>query len=393
MPSEAIVQAPLHRAQRTVRDLGTIAFLLLIASAPLCFALGQATHGAPLIVTTSQTPPPRFTLAAFLDGSLMQQLERHLQEDAPTTWFLRGCYNELRHRLGILQNARVLLGPDGWMFQRSTLQLNEADARAKLPHQQRLAAQLKAEADALGVHVCAVVVPDKERLYPEFAYAARVMPPFRAGYYGQVIGGLREAGFDIVDADRILQSAKAARPDLLLYLRRDTHWSLTGAVHVASAVARHLESGPHADALGPQVEFAPNEVNDVLCVPDLTAMCGLLSYIRLEQGGQVSVGWGAVAKSLMEVKSFGQIALRDPKITLADLRPDAAIAMAGSSFSEENLTKSLAILLRRPIDDRYVHAGAHWAESLRSALAAISRGESKARVVVWEFVERHWWEQ
>src|SRR5215467_12723271 len=121
----------------------------------------------------------------------MPALERHLQEESPTTWFLRGCYNELRWRLGLMQNQHVLLGPGGWMYYRTTLQLDAVTVRAKLVQKAAIVKPLKAEADALGVRVCVVVVPDKERIYPEFAYPEGRMPPARAAFYGEILAALR----------------------------------------------------------------------------------------------------------------------------------------------------------------------------------------------------------
>ncbi len=393
-PIEAPPAPPATRAQRLVRAAIVAAFLALIASVPALHLYSHVLRRepGPLLLTTAQTPAPQPTIATVLDGSYMHDLEHHLQEDSATVWLLRGSYDELRLRLGLLQNASVYVADDGWMFLRRTLRMDPALLKLQLEHHAEILRAVAAEIAASGVRVLAVVAPDKERIYPEFAYPAGTMPPHRQALYGTILDHLARANVPTLDVAQILLTARHTSNELL-YLQRDTHWSQAGAAVVAAAIAERLQQPDFAAALGPTVAYAAQQTEVVRIYPDLAAMCGLLGYDYMVGADRRSATPGPMANAMREDRTFWHLRLQDPRIAPQSLRPDAAIALAGSSFSVGILSTALAMATQRPIDDRCASPGSCWHESIRAALAAIRRGDAKARIVVWEFVERHWYEQ
>lgn len=132
---------------------------------------------------------------------------------------------------------RVWLGRAGWLFYN-----HHADADYLKPGDPTLPARAERWAAALsarrrrlaerGVHFLAVVVPDKQTVYPELVPAAgrrRGPSPL------DELLGRCEPGIDVVD---LREPLRAAKPDGPLYLKTDTHWNDRGAYVGYAATVR-----------------------------------------------------------------------------------------------------------------------------------------------------------
>jgi hypothetical protein len=95
---------------------------------------------------------------------------------------------------------------------------------------------------------------------------------------------------------------------------------------------------------------------------------------------------------LAEVREYYSIRERTAAGTVAldGKDPNAEILVIGTSFSEENGANALSLALGRPVRTLIVR-GAAGMKPLRAALAELRDG-TKAKVVVWEMVERGFFE-
>lgn len=386
-------------AQRLVRSLGAVVFLLAVFAMPVAQALWAAFAGdaRDQYRTFGYVPAPEPSLGSFLEGSYMPKLERHLQESSPLVWEVRGCYNEWRFRLGLLQTEKVHIGRDGWMFYRQGMAPDAAVVDGR--HERRIAvfASIKAAVKQLGAELFVVVLPDKDRVYPEFAYPEGQVPRLKAGLYPLLMQELQAAGIAHLDANAALARAKASAPEDLLYCQRDSHWTPLGARVVAESLAKSLEEGSFAGLLGPRrpdLALAAPEVVDLL--PDLVGLCGM-RYVMLpvpSLSARFPFPASALTRTLVESKRYYRIALAGREAgevaaaELEELRSRSPIALAGTSFSGENGAAAFAWALGRVIDDRVIMVGAGSIAPMQAVLGRMVARPGRVRLVVWEMVER-----
>lgn len=378
--------------QAAMRLNGVAMFLLLIGLTPLLHLYWHLLRGRaePMLPGNAAVAAPQLDQASLWDGKGQAALETWLKEDSPEVWWLRGTYNELRWHCGLLQTPEVLVGRDGWLFLRSSLGPDAAQLAAEAPRRQALFAAVAAEARALGIALVAVVVPDKARIHPEFAYPDGVLPAAKAPLYADLLAELRQAGIEAVDLAAPLLAAKAAGAPPL-YHPMDTHWYDTAALLAMQTAAAALQQR-HGDRLGAAWRMQLTGPARAEVLPDLVGLLGLCSTRRLRAERQQWVPWPASATTLSLLESVdyhGVAAAADggPLRPQQEFAAEAQVLLAGSSFSQ-NGGPALAYALRRPVDVRPVQTGASALQSLRDAFALLRNGDSRAGIVVWEFVER-----
>lgn len=335
---------------------------------------------------------------ALLAGRTTSQLDEYLEKESPFVKQLRGHWNETRWRLGIFQTQQVHLGKDDWFFLRSSMHPTVERIEAGTAMRKQVMDAIVARCRRLGVYLCAAVVPDKERVYQELAYESGQMPPLKAELYRRILDDLAAAGIPAVDLDAVMRGTRANPGSGRLYYQRDTHWSVHGAWPAALALRAHLEASPAAGQLGPLVNYAVPQPSSVNLLPDLVLLCGFVSREHALEGttDTVLMPASAVSSQLSELKEYWTVFTAAvegrPAVPHDELLREAAIALAGSSFSQDIGRAAFAFGLGRALDSRAVHSGASSVVSLAEALDRIESGESKAKVLVWEFVERAWLE-
>ncbi|MBK8097955.1 MAG: hypothetical protein IPK26_12660 [Planctomycetes bacterium] len=381
--------------QWAVRWHGVVLFVGLAVLSPLLHLgwHGLAGRSEPLIRTNATARAPVWSWGAAADGRFQKQLETWLQEDSPVTWLLRGSYRELLWHLGQLQTDHVHVGKDGWLFARPSLDADPEVVEGRAEKRQALFAAIGAEARRLGVELVVMVVPDKERIYQDFAYESGAMPARKAELYPRLLRELAAAGLLAIDLATALVQARALGGEPV-YQLRDSHWSAPGALVAAMTVAGILQQRV-GDRLGPAQEpvlVGPHRIDGI---EDLAGQLGMLTRYVQRPGllDPIIVPASLTTHALARPLDYWGVSFPHPsdparRLGLADLAPDAAIALAGSSFSRAHGDIALAFALRRPIDNRWPRAGADSTPTLRALFDAIARGECQAKVVIWEFVER-----
>lgn len=391
-PDPSASQTP---GQWAVRWHGVVVFVGLALLSPLLHLgwHGFAGQTGPMVRTSATARRPAWSWSAAADGSFQQQLERWLQEDSPVTWWLRGNYREALWHLGLLQTDDVHVGKDGWLFARPSLVPDLAVVDGRAEGRQQLFAAIAAEARRLGVDLVVMVVPDKERIYQDFAYAEGAMPAAKAGLYPRLLQELAAAGLPTIDVAAILSQARLAAPEPL-YQLRDSHWTAPGALAAAMGVAAALQQRL-GDRLGPVLAptlVGPQRIDGI---EDLVGQLGMLTmYVqRPDVQDPTIVPASLTTRALARPIDYWGVSFPHPtdperRQPLHELAPTAAIALAGSSFSKTHGDMALAFALQRPVDNRWPRSGADSTSTLRALFDALARGDCKARVVVWEFVER-----
>ncbi|MBL9076570.1 MAG: hypothetical protein JNL08_03650 [Planctomycetes bacterium] len=388
--THAAATPPQSPGQWAVRWFAVVAAALLCASVPLVHLVwhGLLGHAAPPIRSRGQSTAPAPTATNLLDGSWMPQKERELREASPIAWRLRSGWLELLYRAGLPRSPQVHVGRDEWFFLAATVVPDRARFDQRREVRRRFFTAVRDRVRAAGAELFVWFVPDKARVYPEFAYGSGALPPGKAAVYGDVLAELAELGIATTDVAAAIAAARRAAPAEELWFRRDTHWRPFGALAAARAAAAAIEGGPLAARLGPRrdVELAGTE--SIRMVGDLTALLGLATVEEPDARGTHAVPMSLLTARLAEPRDYHGIVLREDgrALPLYGDTADAEIVVAGTSFSEENGWKALSLALGRPVR-AVLERGAGGTAPARELLRLLDAG-LRPRLVVWEFVER-----
>lgn len=391
------VEPPAVRAQTpaqwAVRWHGLVAAALLTASVPV---LHLGWHGVggqaePLLVTRSQLPAPPLTWAKLADGSWMLAAERHLREASPVVWWLRSSWNELLLRAGLSQCESVHVGQADWLFLRAEVFADAARFRAGAAVRRQAFCSVRDRVRAAGAELLVLVVPDKSRIYPDFAYPGGVVAPAKADHYATLLGELRECEIVTADAATALQAARAASPKELFYYRTDTHWRPLGALAAAQAVAAVVEGGPLAARLPPRHALQLGAHTGHPGLGDLAASLGI-GTIEVETGGgkRRTAALSLTAQRYVEPFDSYRVAAVDPqdRLLLDGKDPAASILLVGTSYTDANGLQALMLALGRSIRVVQENGATSLVPMQRALHDLADPAQPRPQLVVWEIVER-----
>lgn len=95
-----------------------------------------------------------------------------------------------------------------------------------------------------GIPVLFTLTPLKMQVYPEHLPAHFQIAPAMAGNYAQIVERLRTAGIPVVDQLTPFMATARARPEPLLFLRLDSHWTPSGALLAAQNIRDTIQKTP-----------------------------------------------------------------------------------------------------------------------------------------------------
>ena len=389
----ALAAAPQTPAQWAVRWFAVVAIGALFASAPIAHVVWHGLLGRDeaLLPLRTQTKAPTPSVTAALDGSWMAQTEKHLREDAPTTWWLRSAWNELRYRLGAPRGQDVLVGADEWLFLDYVARPDIAGWRRAARARLAFLAAVRDQVKAAGAELVIALVPDKERVHAEKWAPSGVLPPAKSGSYAAALAEFAEVGIPAVDLAAAMAAARAAAPGQDLYYRGDTHWRKEGALAAGAATAAFLKAR-FGDALGARVPMALSGLTSTRLIGDIAANLGL-AIVDLPDPGFALVGRRTVPLSLLadrlaESREFYGLELVTPtgRVGMFGTDESAPVWLVGTSFAHENGANAFALQHGRAIRTT-IAFGASGLEAMAAARPGIRPG-MKAKVVLWEIVER-----
>ncbi len=131
-------------------------------------------------------------------------------------------------------NSNVVIGKDGWLFLKADDSMEYYTGRKLYSEEQlrTLAGNLQIAKDAMkrqGTEFVLMVIPDRERIYPEKLPSCYGAPnPVNA--FDQLTEYLREnTDITVVCPYDSLMKAKEENPDQILYHKTDSHWNDLGA--------------------------------------------------------------------------------------------------------------------------------------------------------------------
>ena len=178
-----------------------------------------------------------------LNLSFPTQYESWLQDHISHRSICISLFSRMMQAIGTSSEPQVLLGQDGWLYFRETLNDYTCEAPLSDDGIARLALLLETADDGLrrsGSSLILAIAPNKASIYPQFMNPAYPR--------GEISSG---------NADRLRRTVHvpwvplftllSERSDEGVYFRKDTHWNGLGARIAANAILKEIQSQTGVD--------------------------------------------------------------------------------------------------------------------------------------------------
>lgn len=219
---------------------------LLFLGAFLCICLlpliGLAVFGpAPAAANEILSQPPALhTRDGTLNENVLKEASDYLADHFwPRQTLITANARLEAGLLGVSACDSVLLGRDGWLFYRETLE--DFQGQRPMTRRQLWAAAhtlglIRDYADGLGARTVFLIAPNKNDIYPEHMPAWAVQSG-EASNADLLSAALEAEGVEHVDLQTPLLAGKTTAQ---LYQSWDSHWNNLGAALARDAIAAHL---------------------------------------------------------------------------------------------------------------------------------------------------------
>lgn len=353
------------RAGATARLL-TVGFALLVGAVPIAEVAADLAAGRrPFVTTVVSAPLTAEGLTsferAFERASSVGKLVRR-----PTQWLLSRCL-----RRG---NEKVVLGRDGWLYYRPSLDHVNAPPVTSGDEPGTPRRAIRDFRDALaerGIALVVMPVPGKEAVQPEHLWWSSRTPTENDGLAG-LYAALATDGVQVYDPAPILREMAAVGD---AFLPGDTHWTPAAMDAVAARLASMLVSSGQMASAG--VRLRPEPPTEVTNRGDLYDMLDLPSRIPLLAATSVltepvrgGVRRGAESRVLLLGDSFTNV-YSDPALRWG---------------RDAGLGERLAYHLGEPVDLIALNDGG--VNGSRTRLAREPGRLVGKQVVIWQFATR-----
>jgi hypothetical protein len=352
-------------------SLVIVLFLVTLAGPPLFQVVVEARHGEwPAALEIFKQLPTTENLRAY---------EKELEDASVTARTLRPVMQSLQFFLLREAGEKAFVGPHGWLFyQPGVSYLTQRAKPDDSTVQDAMAAVSRFRKDlaARGIHLIVMPAPNKESVYPDqLAHCAAPPTQVLSEETRAFLAQCAAAGVEVVDLFALYRNARTSSL-MSLYLEQDSHWSPVGVELAAKAVAAHIiERGWLAPGTI-SYDARPSPVEE------------LGDIVRMIRSPQVE------ARLKPQFIPTSQVIRRDTNALFTD-DPSPEILVLGDSFLRiyerdapggAGFVAHLARALGCPVAGIINDGGA--STLVRQELFRRPRLLARAKVVVWEFVER-----
>jgi hypothetical protein len=349
-----------------------VLFLALVACPPLVQVIAEARGGAwpAALEVFRQRPTPR-NLRAF---------ENAVQDASVTARTLRPMMQAVQFFALREAGEKALVGPGGWLFYQpgvSYLTQRARGGESTVEEAVGTVTRFRDDLAARGIQLLLVPAPNKESVYPEqLARGATVPPtPIIGAETRSFLDHCQAAGVEVVDLFALYATARSSS-ETALYLEQDSHWTPAGMKLAMTAVAaRILERG----------WLAPGTIRYYARPAPVQELGDIVRMLRSPP---------IEARLTRQDIRTEQVVRRNTGALFAD-DPSPEVLVLGDSFlrvferdppGQAGFVAHLALALGCPVGSIISDGGA--STLVRQDLYRRPKLLARARVVVWEFVER-----
>jgi hypothetical protein len=211
---------------------------------PLADNLLHLDRSRPSDENRSLSPAPRIEVSEQVLKEFPRSFEAYYDDRFGFRNFLVRQFHTVNFGwLGIADPEQVVKGKDGWLYLGRKALIDESRGLNPLSETESQAWATKIAAiqqwqEARGGAFLFVLVPDKQRVFPE--YLPDWYLPSEARRKEQVLDALTPLNTPVLDLTETLRMAKKKEGDPI-WLKTDTHWSGVGAWHGYRAILERLE--------------------------------------------------------------------------------------------------------------------------------------------------------
>jgi len=348
-----------------------IFFLAILAGPPLLQIVVEAQRGEwPAALQVFKQRPTPENLRAY---------ENSLQNASVAARSLRPKMQALQFFMLRDAGEKALVGPDGWLFYQPGIgYLTQRPRPGDSTAQEAAAAAIRFRDDlaARGIHLIVTPAPNKESVYPDKLSRCAAPPSdVLSKETSSFLAQCQAAGIEVVDLFGLYRDTRKSSTELL-YLEQDSHWSPAGMEIAANVVAgRVFQRG----------WLAPGTISYDLHPAPIQEIGDLVRMIRSPE---------IEARVVPQAIAASQVVRRDTGALFTD-DPSPEVLVLGDSFlriyerdapGSAGFVAHLARKFGRPVAGIINDGGA--STLVRQELFRRPRLLARAKVVVWEFVER-----
>jgi stage V sporulation protein SpoVS len=346
-------------------------FLLIVATPPMVQFAVEAARG--------ERPGALEIFTRRPTAANLRDYEKALQNDSITARALRPVMQATQFFAFRDAGDKALMGPGGWLFYQPGVSFLTQRARpgdSTVKDAVTAVVRFRDDLASRGIRLIVLPAPNKESVYPD-QLAWFATPPEQAigDETRAFLAQANAAGVEVVDLFAHFGAARRTS-SAPLYLEQDTHWSPVGMELAASAVAaRVLERG----------WLTPGSIDYMARPAPVRELGDLVQMIRSPL---------IEARVPPEAIATTQVVRRDTGALFTD-DPSPEVLVLGDSFmriyqldppGRAGFVAHLALELRCTVAGIVNDGGG--STLVRQDLFRRPRLLSRAKVVVWEFVER-----
>jgi hypothetical protein len=346
-------------------------FLLIVAAPPLVQVAVEAKRG--------ERPRALEVFTRRPTAANLRDYEKALQNDSIVARALRPVMQAIQFFAFRDAGDKALMGSGGWLFYQPGVSFITQHARpgdSTVKDALTAVVRFRDDLASRGVRLIVLPAPNKESVYPDQLSWFATPPEQAIGEETRAfLAQANAAGVKVVDLFARFGAARRTS-SAPLYLEQDSHWSPVGMEMAASAVAgRIVERG----------WLTPGSIDYVARPAPVQEIGDLVRMIRSPQ---------IEARVPPETIATTQVVRRDTDALFTD-DPSPEVLVLGDSFmriyqqdppGQAGFVAHLALALGCSVAAIVSDGGA--STLVRQDLYRRPRLLSRAKVVVWEFVER-----
>jgi len=348
-------------------------FLLIIAILPIIQLVKEIAHKEPI---------QEFDLLKKIPTvENLRVYETEIEDNSIVAMKIRPWYQLFLTRIAGKGNAEAIIGKNGWLFYRPSVDfiVNPASGfhreSGPLPAITAFHETLKAQ----GVDLIIFPVPGKASVYPEYLSNRYDMTqglpvnPYTRHFFAL----LHEKGIWVVDPSQTLWAGKRNETT---YLPQDTHWSPHGMKLAVRELAKSIKANSKLDGIGSK-SYSTQPVQ-------ATESGDIFDMLNLPDEGAISPPLSIITEQIIDPGTGNPVApgINSPIVLLGDSFANIYSKAEMGWGKHSGFGEHLAFELGMPVDVIAINDGG--TNTSRETLARRNNALVGKKIVIWQFATR-----